>query len=197
MHFLGESPVNGKWTVEHVKGADNKIFRRLIFMNSSSLIQSEVEVFKTPKGKYKMHDDFLSCDHHRSMLVALQFLAGDLESTISKASSYRFIILGLGGGLLAKFLHRKLPGCYVVGVEYDKAIVKVARGHFGLPTDNNIEIIVEDAYKVMEDYSEKDGIVYFQLDLINSISRFSKIRRYFYGPGFFRKRRQWTRLSTC
>lgn len=41
----GESPVNGKWTVEHVKGSDDKIFRRLIFMNSSSLIQSEVEVF--------------------------------------------------------------------------------------------------------------------------------------------------------
>jgi hypothetical protein len=41
----GESNVNGKWTVEHVKGADDKIFRRLIFMNSASLIQSEVEVY--------------------------------------------------------------------------------------------------------------------------------------------------------
>jgi hypothetical protein len=40
----GESPVNGKWVVEHVKG-DDKIFRRLIFMNSSSLIQSEVEIY--------------------------------------------------------------------------------------------------------------------------------------------------------
>lgn len=126
-------------------------------MNSSSLIQSEVDVIKTPKGKYKMVDDYLSCDHHRSMLVALHFLTGDLESAIAKASAYRFIVLGLGGGLLAKFLHRKLPGSHVVGVEYDKAIVKVARGHFGLPTDDNIEIIIEDAYKVMEEYSERSG----------------------------------------
>lgn len=41
----GESPVNGKWTVEHVKGVDEKIYRRLVFMNSANLIQSEVEVY--------------------------------------------------------------------------------------------------------------------------------------------------------
>lgn len=104
-----------------------------------------------------MMDDYLSCDHHRSLLVSLQFLAGDLESTIAKASSYRFMVLGLGGGLLAKFLHRKLPGSHIVGVEYDKAIVKVARGQFALPTDDKLEVIVDDAYKVMEDYSQKDG----------------------------------------
>lgn len=59
---------------------------------------------ETPKGKYRMCDDFLSCDHHRSMIISLQFLGGDLESTIAKAASYRFLVLGLGGGLLAKFL---------------------------------------------------------------------------------------------
>lgn len=153
----GESLVNGKWMVEHVKGGDDKIFRRLIFMNSSSLIQSEVEVYKTPKGKLKFHDDYLSCDHHRSMLVSLQFLDGDLATSISKASSYRFLVLGLGGGLLAKFLHKKLSGSQIVGVEYDKAIVKVARGHFGLPMDDKIIVIVDDAYKTMEEYSTKEG----------------------------------------
>jgi spermidine synthase len=94
------------------------------------------------------------------MLVSLNFLAGDLESTIAKASSYRFMILGLGGGLLAKFLHNKVPGCHVVGVEYDKAIVKVARGHFGLPTDEKITVIVDDAYNVLKEYSTKDGKFY-------------------------------------
>lgn len=104
-----------------------------------------------------MCDDYLSCDHHRSMLVSLQFLGGDLETTIAKAANYRFVVLGLGGGLLAKFLYKKFPGCFIVGVEYDKAIVKVARGHFGLPTDDKLVVIVDDAYKVMEDYSQKEG----------------------------------------
>ncbi|KAI6217032.1 Methyltransferase type 11 and Spermine synthase domain containing protein [Aphelenchoides fujianensis] len=165
----GESPVNGKWTVEHVKGPNDRVFRRLIFMNSSSLIQSEVEMYKTPKGKYRMCDDFLSCDHHRSMIISLQFLGGDLESTIAKAATYRFLVLGLGGGLLAKFLHRNLPGCTVVGVEYDKAVVKVARGQFGLPKDPNLIVVVDDAYNVMkqtaesEDDSEKFDCVFMDL----------------------------------
>ncbi|KAI6176247.1 [Heparan sulfate]-glucosamine N-sulfotransferase [Aphelenchoides bicaudatus] len=169
----GESPVNGKWTVEHVKGNDTTIFRRLIFLNSSSLIQSEVEVYKTPKGKLKFLDDYLSCDHHRSQLVALQFLAGDLESAIAKASEYRFCVLGLGGGLLAKFLHQKLPGCEVVGVEYDKVVVKIARGHFGLPTDERIKIIVDDAYNVLKNYSTKEDKEKFDIifmDLASSES---------------------------
>lgn len=41
----GASPINGKWTVEHVHGVENKIYRRLIFVNNSNLIQSEVEIF--------------------------------------------------------------------------------------------------------------------------------------------------------
>ncbi|KAI6200722.1 Methyltransf-11 domain-containing protein [Aphelenchoides besseyi] len=165
----GESPVNGKYTVEHVKGVEDRVFRRLIFMNSSSLIQSEVEMYKTPKGKYRMCDDYLSCDHHRSMLTSLQFLTGDLETTITKAASWRFLILGLGGGLLAKFLHRKLPGCTVVGVEYDKAVVKVARGHFGLPNDPRLIVVVDDAYNVMQETnSEKYDCV--MMDLATSES---------------------------
>lgn len=58
------------------------------------------------------------------MLVCLQFLAGDLESTIANSSSYRFIVLGLGGGLLAGFLHRHTGShSHIVGVEYDKVVL--------------------------------------------------------------------------
>lgn len=91
------------------------------------------------------------------MLTSLQFLSGDLDAAIANAASYRFLILGLGGGLLAKFLHQKLPGCTVVGVEYDKAIVKVARGHFGLPADERLIVKVDDAYNVMQQTSTADG----------------------------------------
>ncbi|CAD5235354.1 unnamed protein product [Bursaphelenchus xylophilus] len=150
----GESPVNGKWTVEHVKGGEDKVYRRLIFLNSSSLIQSEVEMIPG-KNKLRMNDDYLSCDHHRSMITSLQFLAGDLESAIAKSENYRFCVLGLGGGLLAKFLHKKLPKCHVVGVEYDKAVVKIAKGQFGLPTDERMEVRVCDAYEYMQEVSEK------------------------------------------
>ncbi|CAD5227906.1 unnamed protein product [Bursaphelenchus okinawaensis] len=150
----GESPVNGKWTVEHVKGIEDKVYRRLIFLNSSSLIQSEVEMTQT-KNKLKMNDDYLSCDHHRSMITALQFIAGDLDSAIAKSENYRFCVLGLGGGLLAKFLHKKLPKCKVVGIEYDPAVVKIAKGQFALPTDDRVEVKVCDAYDYMLETSEK------------------------------------------
>lgn len=120
-----------------------------------------------------MNDSYLSCDHHRSMLTSLQFIGGDLESTIAKSSELRFGVLGLGGGLLAKFLHQKFPGSTVVGVEYDKAVVKIARGHFGLPSDDRIIVVVDDAYNFMEETAKKDDSEKFDvlfMDLATSES---------------------------
>ena len=37
------------------------------------------------------------------MLTSLQFLAGDLDATIANAASYRFLVLGLGGGYVRRF----------------------------------------------------------------------------------------------
>jgi spermidine synthase len=45
-------------------------------------------------------------------------------------------MIGLGGGSLAKFFHRKLRSTRVRAVELDGRIVEAARAHFALPADD-------------------------------------------------------------
>ena len=54
------------------------------------------------------------------------------------------LIIGLGGGSLARYLLRHFPECRLWVVEYRKSVVKIARSHFGLPFDNRLKIIVSD-----------------------------------------------------
>uniref|UniRef100_A0A915MNP6 Uncharacterized protein n=1 Tax=Meloidogyne javanica TaxID=6303 RepID=A0A915MNP6_MELJA len=75
----GNSKINGKWTVEHVI-ANELTYRRLIFLDSSNLVQSEVEVNKI-KNKTKDEKEWeinwsnpFSCEHHKNMTLALNFL---------------------------------------------------------------------------------------------------------------------------
>lgn len=47
------------------------------------------------------------------------------------------LLVGLGGGSLAKFVHFALPRARVRVVEIDPAVVTVARAHFHVPQDSN------------------------------------------------------------
>jgi len=54
------------------------------------------------------------------------------------------LIIGLGGGSLAKHLLHHFPECQLRAVEYRKSVVRIARSHFGLPLDPRLKIIVDD-----------------------------------------------------
>jgi len=54
------------------------------------------------------------------------------------------LLLGLGGGSLARHLLYHFPDCRLVAVEYRKDVVRVARSHFGLPLDKRLKVIVDD-----------------------------------------------------
>jgi spermidine synthase len=46
------------------------------------------------------------------------------------------LMIGLGGGSLAKFFHRRLPAMRTRVIELDERVVAVARAQFGLPGDD-------------------------------------------------------------
>jgi spermidine synthase len=54
------------------------------------------------------------------------------------------LLLGLGGGSLARHLLYHFPDCRLVAVEYRKDVVRVARSHFGLPLDKRLKVILDD-----------------------------------------------------
>ncbi|MCX7099660.1 MAG: spermine synthase [Methylococcales bacterium] len=54
------------------------------------------------------------------------------------------LLIGLGGGSLAKHLLQHFPDCRLKAVEYRKSVVKIARSYFDLPLDPRLKIIVDD-----------------------------------------------------
>ncbi len=54
------------------------------------------------------------------------------------------LLIGLGGGSLAKHLLYHFPDSRLKAVELRKSVVKIARSHFGLPIDHRLKIIIDD-----------------------------------------------------
>ena len=75
----------------------------------------------------KLGDPFaLALDYTRCMMAFLLFHPQPREA----------LMIGLGGGSLAKFFHRHLRATRVRVIELDPRIVDTARAHFALPPDD-------------------------------------------------------------
>lgn len=67
------------------------------------------------------------------------------------------LILGCGGGTQPKLLNGPFKGRSdrkITVIEIDKKIVEVARKHFGLDNNQNLKVIIGDAFKVVGDFSK-------------------------------------------
>jgi spermidine synthase len=72
-----------------------------------------------------------------------------------KDSPGKLLMVGLGGGILTKYLLHHFPECQIQAVEYRKGVVKIARSHFGLPMDPRLKITVaEGGSYIREKYQE-------------------------------------------
>lgn len=68
----------------------------------------------------------LELDYTRCMMAFLLF----------HPEPRRALMIGLGGGSLAKFFHRELPGLRTHAVEYDERVIAAARSLFHVPADD-------------------------------------------------------------
>lgn len=55
------------------------------------------------------------------------------------------LVLGVGGGTVISELINNYPRMNIVGVEIDPVIIEVGQKHFGLESQQNIELITRDA----------------------------------------------------
>ncbi len=79
--------------------------------------------------------DALELSYTRAMMAFLLFVEPPANA----------LMIGLGGGSLAKFMYRKLPQTRVRIVEVDAAVVDVAQRYFALPRDGErLEIVIDD-----------------------------------------------------
>lgn len=63
------------------------------------------------------------------------------------------LLIGLGGGSLAKYLLKHFPDCRVEVVEYRKAVADVAHDYFGLPHDNRLNVVIDDGARYVREWS--------------------------------------------
>ena len=89
----------------------------------------------------------------RKMLLPLAFIPSPAD----------VVLIGLGGGQQAKFIHRYLPELRTIALEIDQEVVELARTHFGLPVDDErLRVLVSDAADFVRDHGDE------QCDLILS-----------------------------
>ena len=82
----------------------------------------------------------LALPYTRSAMVALALVP----------QPRRILIVGLGGGAMAMFLRAHFPDAQLDGVDIDPLVVKVARQHLGLVTDEKLRAVVADGRKFLE-----------------------------------------------
>lgn len=155
MIFQGHSKFSGDFIIEDVTTDDNKIFRRLIFLNNQSVIQSEA-LMKKSKKKLYVDINNLSCSHHTYMLAGL--------NTVDQSKKLQNVVIGLGGGGLVNYICNFMR-IRVLAVEIDNEIVKVAKDFFGLKNDEkNLEIVVGDGLEFLKTSTEQFQSILFDVD---------------------------------
>lgn len=79
----------------------------------------------------------------------------------------RALLLGLGGGTVARLLARRCPGVSIVGVERDAEVLAVARADLGLDEIPGLEVAQADAFAWAEQHaaSEPGSFDHICLDL--------------------------------
>ena len=63
----------------------------------------------------------------------------------------RVLMIGLGGGSIVKYLHYYYPACHIDVVEFNPYIPKLAHQYFHLPEHPNINIIIDDGGKFIQE----------------------------------------------
>lgn len=142
----GETVLSGQYLVEQVR-ADDRMVRRLYFMDNPLVIQSEVALLSSDDSATdtdavidKSHAAF---DYHKQMAAGVLALAGgggaaDGDTTTDSVSG---LMVGLGGGGLVNFLQYLLAldtststatNHQLMAIELDPAVVQVAKQYFGV-----------------------------------------------------------------
>lgn len=120
-----------------IEVADDAGIRALYFGTSSR--QSAMDLARPHR---------LELSYTRAMLCALLFIE----------PPPRILLIGLGGGSLAKFLWLHYPHCQIDVVEKRAAVAKIAHGWFGLPEDPRLRVHIADGDEfirrhAMDDYA--------------------------------------------
>ncbi|NP_001038234.3 eEF1A lysine and N-terminal methyltransferase [Danio rerio] len=185
----GLSALTGEYSVEDVRGEDGYLYRRLIFMNNSQLVQSESRLQsaaaassaskKKNKKKAKqpastgakdrsVDRGFLCCTHHEVMVAGLAMLG--MDAINNKDQPVSVLLVGLGGGGLPQFVRDFVPCARVEVVELDPVVLDVAQTWFGFQIDDRLKVTLGDGLEHITTL-ESEGERYFDVIMFDVDSK--------------------------
>merc|ERR1711990_389521 len=65
--------------------------------------------------------------------------------SLFEREEFNVLVLGVGGGCLISHLHKYVKGARITGVDISESVIKMGRKHFGMPEDERVEIVIDDA----------------------------------------------------
>ena len=80
------------------------------------------------------------------------------------------LLIGLGGGSLAKYLLQKFPDCRVETVEYRAAVAEIAHDYFDLPKQERLNMLIDDGARYVKERANLQHELYriIMLDAFDS-----------------------------
>lgn len=94
--------------------------------------------------------ELLELEYTRAMMAFLLFCPEPKD----------VLMIGLGGGSIARFVHARLPEARMTVVEISPGVVKVARHYFGLPEDDRrLRVIVADGAAWVQAHAESAEVL--------------------------------------
>lgn len=135
----------------------------IIFQSSSDEGVIEISQNQNTRSLYFGNDAKQSCmDIFQPNRLVLSYTRAMMASLIFQPQPQKILIIGLGGGSIAKFLLRHYPSCSVDIVEIREDVVKIAHDYFSLPKDERMQIFVDDASRFLRNQNGRHQ----QYDLI-------------------------------
>ncbi len=99
---------------------------------------------------------------HQPEVLALSYTRAMLSGLLFRDEPRKVLLIGLGGGSLAKFLLHHFPACHIDAVEPRQDVISVAREFFDLPHSPSLQIHVADGV----DFAREAGTERADYDLI-------------------------------
>ncbi|XP_060888061.1 eEF1A lysine and N-terminal methyltransferase [Labrus mixtus] len=183
----GVSELSGEYCVENVRGEDGELYRRLVFLSNTALVQSESRLVasntasgnkKKNKKKVKqtvapsctssllVDSGFLCCAHHEVMVCGLAMLG--VGTPQYKDGPVSVLLVGLGGGGLPQFLRDFVPNVCVEVVELDPVVLEVAKEWFGFRPDDRLTVTLGDGLEritaLQEEGAHLFDVIMFDVD---------------------------------
>ena len=114
----------------------------------------------------------LELTYSRAMMLFLLFLnksaaKAPFENKSVAKVPVEVLMIGLGGGSVAKYVHHYLPQIKTRVVEINEQIIRIARSHFYLPEDDErLQVIVGDGVAYLQEHMQTADVLL--LDVFDS-----------------------------